>query len=138
MTRIGVLAQLQAAYVARLLADETVQAFFGNPVRLFEDVPDNPVFPYIALGEDQEIPWLADCIDGSEVYITLHVWARDGGFGTVKEGSAVVTAALHDAPLALAGYRVVVFSRGGMRVMKDPDGLTTHGVLTFRALVNPA
>lgn len=137
MSVIGRSAQLQAAYKAKLDANAGVQTIFGSPVRCYEDVILGAVFPYITLGEDQEVPRLADCINGSEIIVTLHVWSRSGGYGEVKQGSDAINDALHEAGYSLPNFSVPVFQRNGYRQMKDPDGLTTHAVVTFRAIVNP-
>jgi hypothetical protein len=137
MTVTGRSAQLQAAYLAKLKADAGVQAIFGNPIRCYEDVSLGATFPYITLGEDQDIPRLADCINGSEIIVTLHAWSRAGGYAEVKQGADAINDALHDAGYTLPNFAVSVFQRHGYHQMKDPDGLTTHAVITFRAIVNP-
>lgn len=130
--------ELQLALVPWLKNDPSVSAFIGE--RVFDFVPRDPAtgkvtaqFPFVALGEEQEIPENYDCIEGSEIFLDLHVWSRDPGFREAKRIANAVKASLNDAELPLTDNALVYFVYDGRRVMRDPDGLTSHAVLTFRA-----
>lgn len=127
--------ELQKAIVAALKADTAVNGLVAGHV--YDTVPSSDPFPRITLGEDQVIPERADCYLGDEVFITLHVWSRKTGFPETKRIAAAVRTALHDAELELTGFRLVDLASDGERFMRDPDGLTNHAVLTFRALTEP-
>lgn len=137
MTSIGVMAQLQDAYVAQLRDDAGCAAIFGSGFDVYEDVPPDTSFPYITLGEDQKLPFLAECLNGSEIYITLHVWDRNGGWAAAKQGADAIEDCLHESELTLPDFIVATIERKGSRLMRDPDGITAHAVVTFRAFVNP-
>ena len=121
--------------MARLKADAGVTALIGQ--RVYDQPPASPTFPYLTLGEDQIIPDRADCYEGDEVTLTLHVWSRAVGFPEAKRITVAVRAALKDAPLVLAGHRLIDFVFGDARSFRDEDPLTTHSILTFRALTEP-
>lgn len=131
-------ASLQVAALAALRADAGVKVLIGDPARLYDMVPASPEYPFVSLGDRQNVPDPAECIDGSDVFLTLHAWSRSTDS---IEASAIVSAidtVLHDAALTLVGNRCVQIKRDGSRVLLDPDGITIHGVATYRARVEPA
>lgn len=127
--------ELQKAIVAALKADTDTAALIG--ARVYDQPPAVPQFPYLTLGEDQTIAERADCYDASEVTLTFHAWSRATGFPEVKRIADAVRQALTDAPLALTGHRLVDLAFTDSRVLRDPDGLTSHAVITLRALTEP-
>lgn len=107
--------------------------------RVFDRVPADVVFPYIELGEFQTVDDGAQCHDGQEVYATLHVWSRAVGQVEAKALAGAVRGSLHEAELDLgADWQFLEIAHQDTRYLKDPDGLTSHAVLTFRALVAAA
>ena len=128
--------ELQRVLVATLKADPAVTALVGG--RVYDAPPPNPTFPYITLGEDVVSPQRADCYDGSHTTLAVHGWSRAVGYPEVKRIGAAIRGALHEAPLAMAdGQRLVDLALIDNRIMRDPDGLTSHTALTFRALTEP-
>lgn len=132
-------AALQKAIYDQLRVDAGVTALVAG--RIFDAVPKGalPDFPYISFGTYQANEDGAGCIDGTEAYIDLHVWSRAVGSLEAKRIASAVRAALHEADMSLApDHRLIEIMFDGNRVLSDPDGLTTHGVLTFRALTETA
>lgn len=131
---------LQGAIVAALKADAAVAAIVG--IRVFDQVVRNPdgspnvQFPYISFGDGQVLPELAECTDAADSFVTLHIWSRAVGFPECKRLGAAATAALHDASLTLAGGTLQSLLLDSSRYLRDPDGLTSHGILTFAALTD--
>ena len=125
--------ELQTAIVTALKADAGVVAVVGN--RVYDNVPPSASFPYISLGDSQVLPDKADCIDGTEVFFSLDGWSRDLRFPECKTISKAIVAALDDQPLTVAGYTAVVFELDSINYLRDPDGITRHVALSFRALI---
>lgn len=105
--------------------------------RVYDQVPepDRLVYPYISFGEFQSVDDSADCIDSMELFATLHAWSR--AFGTVEVKGMVdqIRIALHDQPLDLGpGFNWVLSENQMSRILKDPDGVTKHGVITIRVV----
>lgn len=134
---IGADLDLQRAIVTKLKPDTDLQALISNPIRLFQDVPPGPTFPYVTLGPSQRLPDLAECIDGAEVFTDLHVYTRAPGYELVKRIGATLIDILHDAVLTLGEHRCLLINLSSELYFVEPDNLTKHGVLTFRALVEP-
>src|SRR5262245_29878392 len=125
--------ELQAAIVSKLKNDAGVQAVVGQ--RIYDEVPANPTFPYISIGDNQVLPDDADCIDGTEIFWQLDGWARDPHFPTCKQISKAVIAAMHNLPLTITGYANVVCEMSTTNYLHDPDGITRHVAINFRFLI---
>lgn len=129
---------LQGAINVKLRAD--IVAVFA---RVLDHVPAGVTFPYIEIGEFQTVDDGAQCHDGVEVFITLHVWSRPGtkrpGQVEAKTIAGAVRTSLHEAELDLGSdWQFLEIAHQDTRFLKDPDGLTSHAVLTFRALIAAA
>lgn len=127
---------LQGAIVAALKAWPAVGALIG--ARVYDRVPPQPTFPYVSLGSDQVIPDHAECLEGSvEITATLDVWSRSVGKVEAKQiAGAIVSLLNFNGTLVLTGYRLVSIEHESSRHLDDPDGLTSHSVVTFRALID--
>jgi hypothetical protein len=135
---LGADLDLQRAIVTKLKASADLQALIANPIRLFQDVPPSPTFPYVTLGPSQRLPDLAECIDGAEIFADLHVFTRAAGYELCKRIGATLIDELHDATLTLlGGHRCLLIELSDERYFIESDNLTKHGVITFRALVEP-
>jgi len=131
---------LQGAIVAALKLDAGVKALVQAGVydivpRAADGTP-NVDFPYVAVGDTQFLPELGEATDAGETVITLHCWSRAVGFPEVRKIARAVTAALHDMPLVMATGELQSLLLKSTRVLRDPDGLTSHAVLTFSALTD--
>jgi hypothetical protein len=127
---------LQDAIVAALKNAAGVAALVS--ARIYDQVPPNPTFPYLSLGDVQVLPDKADCIDGVEIFPQIDAWSRTVGYTEVKSIGAAIIAALDDVSLIVSGHTVVVFEIESVHYLRDPDGLTRHAALTFRGLLQPA
>lgn len=125
---------LQKAINLRLRAEVAAVAN-----RVFDEVPQAVAFPYVELGAFQTVDDGAQCHDGVEVYATLHAWSRAAGQVEVKTVAAAMRGALHEVELDLGpDWQFLEIAHQDTRYPKDPDGRTSHAVLTFRALVAAA
>lgn len=91
-------------------------------------------FPYATIGAVQTVPAFAECVTGIEAFVDIHVWSRAVGSIETKIIGGRVLLALHDVDLELEGHRLIALRFTGSRVFRDPDGVTTHGVYSFRVL----
>ena len=128
---------LQEAVFAALSTDATLQALLGG-ANVFDGAPRNAAAPYVHLGEMSARDWSTATEAGAEVNFAIVAWSRTPGR---SEGLAIadrVAALLHDAALALDGWRLVNLrhlSTETARVEK-PEGRRV--VARFRAVVEPA
>lgn len=128
---------LQGAIVATLKADADVGALVGD--RIYDHVPPTAVLPYISMGPDTTEPDLANCYEGSIHTVQVDAWSEQPGFPEVKRIAAAVRKALVHQPLNMNsdGYRLVGIELETDLVLRDPDGVTSHSVMTFRAMTEP-
>lgn len=126
--------ELAAAIRAAILTDEDVQALLGDPARIYDEPPADPVFPYVTLGRVDTRNADASASAALEHGVTLHVWSRYGGRAEALDVIGALRAALHDAPLELEARRLIFVFASFSDVFRSGDGRTTHGVLRLRAL----
>ena len=125
---------LQEGVFARLNADAPLIGLLGGP-NVYDGPPRNAAAPYVHLGEMDCRDWSTAGDAGWEIRFALVVWSREAGR---SQGLAIADRAralLHDAALALDGFRLVNFrhlSTETARVEK-PDGRRV--LARFRAVV---
>ena len=125
--------ELQKLIYDRLTGNPAVSALIGT--RVYDRVPDNPTFPYVSFGPFDELSDNADCIDGFEVTLQLDVWSRSVGFPECRKIVDAVRKALPDDGMTLPDNALATFNHRTSRIFRDPDGLTSHGAMTFEAFV---
>ncbi len=126
---------LQKAVYAALAADDGVGALIGD--RIYDGAPRNAVFPYLTIGQTTQTDWSTGTEDGTEHRLTLDVWSRQGGKSECHAIADTIRVALHDAALALDGHALVNLRFETADIARDPDGITFHGRLRFRAVTEP-
>lgn len=137
MSNRGADYEVQVSIVSVLVANAGLQSLLGNPVRVYQDVPTNPQFPYLYVGDSQVLPDRFECIDGKEIFVDIHAYSTDKGFSEVKRICAVIADLLNDANLTVVEHNCVDIYLSNERTFKDSPSLTKHGVLTFRVRVEP-
>ena len=100
-------------------------------VRVHDDVPDEPVFPFVTVGEGRvsDYPGLPGA---REHELRVHAYSRWGGRAELKRIEAGVRAALHDAELTLTDHRLAQCRHVFSDVIRRPDQETFHAVMRFR------
>lgn len=127
---------LQKAIFDALKADDDVKGIVAE--RIYDRVPRNKdgdanaPFPMLTFGDTQTLPELAECTDAAETFFSVHSWSRAVGSLEAKRLNGAVIKALHDA--ALPGVQSILMQDS--RVIPDPDGLTSHGIVTFQILTD--
>jgi len=125
-------AQFQAALYTALISSGTCGG------RVYDQVPENPVFPYVTIGDEQHVDDSTQCQDGWEIYPDVHVWSRpvNGSKAEVKTLAAGVVEAVKAISL-VQGFTLVSIHHETSRFLRDPDGKTEHAAITFRAVLDP-
>jgi hypothetical protein len=125
----------QKATRALLIANPDVLALV--PETHILDVIGAPErFPTISIGEAQELQLgeVAGVDRYSTLYGTLHVWSRDG-LANTKLIAGAMRNALRGQTWSRDGFQCLDMRFENARFMRDPDGVTAHGVLTIRATI---
>lgn len=129
--------ELQEKLVVLLKADADLMALLAGGI----NPNQTKTWPgsYLEIGEGDNVPDLAECIDGSELYYNLHLWSReDGNFAHISQIAATAWRAISAATITMTENRLVHIERGRLTKLRDPDGTSLHGVLVIRALTEPA
>lgn len=131
--------ELQELIETTLRADAGVGAIVGD--RIYDEAPpeSNRTYPDVTFGTSDFLPDDDECITGRSETIQLDCWTRD--HGRLKSCRALVDAvkaALHEADLTLSNNALVFIRVALVRVMRDQDGLTGHGVVQVTASVEEA
>jgi hypothetical protein len=128
---------LQTAVRAALGADAGVQVWLGDPVRVYDEPPNDPVFPYLTYGRSEARPYDGDAETVVEQVLHLHLWSRYGGRKEAKEAAAAVRAALQDAAITSDGFRHTNLRSTYTDIFRVGDGRTTQAIIRLRALTEP-
>lgn len=99
---------------------------------IFDGAPQDQPMPFIDLGESIFTEFNADGRDGFNVLITLHAWSAYLGRYEAKQMLDTLYKALHRAELSVTGYNCTGVDYVTSQVIKDSDGVTSHGVIQFR------
>ncbi len=104
-------------------------------VSVYDDVPENTVYPYVVIGEETAANNGTKDLDGIEHTLTLHVWSQYRGRREIKEIMQSVYQLLHDAAITVSGASLVNIRQEFNNTLMENDGITRHGVMRFRAVV---
>jgi hypothetical protein len=119
------------------ISDPGVRALLGEPVRLYDQAPPEPDYPYATLGDVQSRPLDTDAAPALEHAVSVHVWSRHEGKAEALDALSALRGALSAAPIAASGRRIVHAVPGYFDVFRAGDGRTIHGVLRIRIVSEP-
>ncbi|WP_416194011.1 DUF3168 domain-containing protein [Nitrobacter sp. TKz-YC01] len=131
--------ELQVAIVNRLKADATLAALVGS--RVYDHVPRGAGgavtadFPFVGIADSDDLQDDATCVTGYEITMNLDVWSRKPGFVEAKQIAHAVVKSLHNWDASLPTHKVITLQHRQTRIFRDPDGLTSHGVVEMVAIV---
>ena len=131
MSDIAAAIEVSKAIHALLSDHMGVQAVLGTPPRLYDQPPEDPVFPYLTYGPMRSEDISADGAVMSAHTLTLHIWSRYGGRAQVMEVLAAVTGALQSGALSLPNINLARAQVSYTDIFRAPDGLTLHGLIRF-------
>lgn len=128
----------EASLAAQRLA---VTAMRGRPAltalvpaaNIFDRNGRPEVFPCIVIGEAQTVGDEADCVFGSEVFLTLHVWTKENSFVACKSIAGEIRRAMRGLEGEQDNFNLT-FEFDDARFLRDPGGELSHGVVTFSAM----
>jgi hypothetical protein len=101
---------------------------------VYDEVIEGNSYPFITLGEETAIDYSTNNLVGAETTINIHIWSRYKGSKQTKEIMDKVHDLLHDVSLTVSGVNLINLRFEYSDIMRDPDGITRHGVMRFRAI----
>ena len=125
--------ELQEALYSRLSSDNTLTNTLGAGV--FDEVTQNQATPYISMGYGTAIEYGTKDLDGGEFTVTFDIWSEYKGAKECKQKMARVHTLLHNHSLSVSGFNLINLRFEFSDILIDPDGVTRHGVMRFRAII---
>lgn len=101
---------------------------------IYDEVIEGNSYPFITLGEETAIDYSTNNLVGAETTINIHIWSQYKGSKQCKEIMDKVHDLLHDISLSVSGVNLINLRFEYTDIMRDPDGITRHGVMRFRAI----
>ena len=102
---------------------------------VYDNVPDNPLAPYVTIGDDEYSDFSSHTHDGFEGSVQIDVWSEAVGRKECKTIQNRIYTLLQNLDLAIDGFPTLNFKCGLSTVEMDPDGRTYHGVQRFDFLI---
>ena len=124
---------LQTTIYSTLSNDNTLTNTLGAGV--FDEVVENASYPFVSLGEETAIDYSTKDLNGGEFTINIHVWSQYKGAKQTKEIMDRIHDLLHDSSLSVSGFNLANLRFEFSDILRDPDGITRHGVMRFRAII---
>jgi hypothetical protein len=121
---------LQQAVYARLSGDATLTSTLGADV--YDETPQDAAYPYVVIGEDTELPDDTMGVTGRSMTLVLHYWSQYPGAREVKQVHARVDALLDRWTPTVAGWSLTETQFEFFEIVRDPDGITRHGIARYR------
>lgn len=103
--------------------------------KVYDDVPEGVVFPYVTIGDDTTIAWDGDDWIGGNHTLTIHVWTRTAGRREGKQIMDAIDTRLNRFALTVGTANVLLCDAEFSDTFMDPDGITRHGVMRFRVMI---
>lgn len=123
---------LNNAVYGALTGDATLMSMVTG---VYSHVPQDTSYPYIVIGDvsSNDLSTMKD--DGQQYSCRIHVWSQyKGSYETATILDRIHTV-LHRTQLSVAGANTATAMLGGVTLLRDPDGLTWHGVGDFTITV---
>lgn len=124
---------LQTTIYSTLANDNTLTSTLGAGV--FDEVLEGASYPFVSLGEETAVDYSTKDIDGGETTINIHIWSQYKGAKETKQIMDRIHDLLHDSNLSVTGFNLINLRYEFSDIMRDPDGVTRHGVMRFRAII---
>ena len=121
-----------------LVQDMEVQSILGANPRLYDHIPEDPIYPYLTYG-----PLRSTDISGDELQLTahnmtLHLWSQYGGRAEIMSLINAVSDVLTNGNWQLSEGLLVSTNVTFTDNFRAPDGRTLHGVIRFNATTQPS
>ena len=102
---------------------------------VYDFVPERTAFPYVKIGEQTMVDNGTKNKQGTDFTIEVHTFSRYRGSVEIKNIMSVVYDILHESSLSVSGADLINMRFEFSDIIKENDGLTTHGVQRFRVFV---
>lgn len=135
----GPLLAFQKGLIACLRADAGVSALVG--ARVYDEAPDDAVFPYVQLGDLNRGPVRGDGVETASLLnfgIVAHSRPVSGRVEASRISEAIIEA-VDENPTAItvAGFRIVFVLAQMTITARAADGRSYESITAFEAMIEP-
>ncbi|MGF7005799.1 DUF3168 domain-containing protein [Aminobacter sp. BE322] len=130
---MSVAVALQKLVHDALRADTAVAAQIAG--RVYDRVPEAPAFPYVSFGAYDFVADDAECIYAGEHTLQVDIWSRAVGRVQAKQITDAVRRTVHGYEADMGAFGLVEMRAAFAQVIGDPDGVTSHGIVTVTAMI---
>ena len=103
------------------------------------DVVDEPEsnqsYPFIAIGDDRADDYSTKDLDGADYQVNIGIWSQYKGAKECKQIMDKIHDLLHDSSISVSGFNLINMRLEYSDILRDPDGVTRHGVMRFRVII---
>ena len=125
---------LQTTIYNALTGNSTLTTKLGGN-KIYDFVPENTAFPYVKLGTGSAVDNGTKTEKGSDYTLVIDTFSRYRGSKETKEIMSLVYDVLHESNLSVSGASFLNLRFEFSDIIKENDGLTTHGLQRFSAVV---
>ena len=125
--------ELQSGIYTVLNSDSTLTNTLGASI--FDEVPEESTYPFVSLGEETSVDFNTKDLDGGSITVNIDVWSQYKGAKETKQIMDRIHTLLHNGSVSVSGFNLIRLQFEFSDVMRDPDGVTRHGVMRFRAII---
>lgn len=132
--------ELLISVIAALKADATVtgliSSYAGSP-SVFSHVPQDlgELYPWVTIYGAESNIFDNDATLGFDGTMTIHSWDDSRDMAKINSIKKAIYDVLHYNELTMTGYCNVGFFQEFETTLRDPDGITLHGVQRFRFIL---
>lgn len=132
--------ELIIATLAALKADATLtgmlSTYIGQP-SIFTHVPQDlgELYPWVTIFGAESNQFDNDATLGFEGTMTVHSWDNTRDIGNINRIKNAIYNVLHNNTLTYNGYSNIEYCQEFTTTLRDPDGITLHGVQRFRFIM---
>ena len=131
--------QIVTAILAALKGNAPLSALlttYAATPAVFTHVPqDLGAYPYVVLfdvGLDSDNN---HCHLGFDGTVNIHSWSDDRDMAVVGNIQKAIYDALNYSNLTMTGYTLIELHQEFSTILRDPDGITLHGVQRYRIIL---
>lgn len=126
--------ELQKALFTELTGASALTTLLGGSY-IYDHVPQEHDFPFVVIGEADLTDRGSHTTEGFTADLTVHSWVRSKGRKDLHLIMEQIDTALHNVSISVSGHNLLTLRREFNNTLVEPDGVTYHGVQTFRALI---
>ena len=112
-----------------LANDPDIRSIFGQPPRLYDYAPEDPVFPYLTYGTVRSEDRSGDDVEILSHTVTLHVWSRYTGRAEILDLLMNLSDRLEAIPADQGSYHIAGLNVLYTDVFRARDNRTQHGLI---------